>query len=575
VRFPGLLFARWLIAGWLIALMIPGPISASDTEEPTRGFDALAYHFDLELRDDTDRIDVTTYVELVATRSLATIELDLVGGANGGVPSGMVVSGVGIAMSEPGVTDDRRTYDALDFEPATARHYNNSLAIDLQQKLPAGREAIVRVDYAGVPSDGLIIGRNRYRDRTFFGDNYPNRARHWLATVDHPGDKALCGFSVTAPLHYSVVACGHRIEESDLTDGRKRTVWQSDVPIPTKVMTMGAARFAIESLEPVDGIAVETWVYPQDRDKGFRDFAPTPGILRFFVERLGPYPYEKMYSVQSTTRYGGMENAGNIFYGEGVVSGAGKRESLIAHELAHQWFGDSVSEAAWPHVWLSEGFATYGSALYLEHRDGRGGLRKTMQKAREDVEAYAVKSPSEAIVERDLGSLSKLLTPNTYEKGAWVLHMLRREVGDDAFWQILSTFYSRYRDRNAYTSDFVAVVQQVAGRDLSWFFDQWLERPGLPTVTGSFESLDGRVQVEIAQDLTGSYPGPEQEPFRFTLEMELFDPRGDSLGVETVEIERAAETFSFHTPEPVARIVLDPDTWLLASGLVGKDLPRK
>ena len=247
-----------------------------------------------------------------------------------------MVSAVGVAESEPGVTPDRRSYDQVEFTPATSRHFNNRLAIDLQEPLAAGREVLLRVDYSGIPIDGLIIGRNRYRERTFFGDNYPNRARHWLATVDDPSDKALCGFSVTAPLHYSVVACGRRTEHSDLNDGRRRTVWQSEVPIPTKVMVMGAARFAIEALESVDGIPVETWVYPQDRDDGFRDFAETPGILRFFVDRLGPFPYEKLYSVQSTTRYGGMENAGNIFYGEGVVTGSAARQSLIAHELAHQ-----------------------------------------------------------------------------------------------------------------------------------------------------------------------------------------------------------------------------------------------
>ena len=238
-------------------------------------------------------------------------------------------------------------------------------------------------------------------------------------------------------------------------------------------------------------------------------------------------------------------------------------------------FGDSVSEAAWPHVWLSEGFATYSAALYMEHRDGPDELRQTMARARDKVAAYAIRAPQERIFDRDLEGVSKLLTANTYDKGAWVLHMLRTEVGDETFWQVLSTFYSRFRDRNAGTDDFVAVVEQVSEKELAWFFEQWLERPGMPELSGQFETLEsGGARVEIWQEPLGKPQGAEA-PFRFTLELEMFDNAGDSLGVETVEIAESRETFALSADRPAVRVVLDPATRLLAGGLAGQDVPAR
>src|SRR5690606_33381103 len=164
---------------------------------------------------------------------------------------------------------------------------------------------------------------------------------------------------------------GARVEESDIEGDRRRTHTRSEVPIATKVMVIGVARFAVDHVREVNGIPVTSWVYPQDRDAGFSDYARAAAILDYFDSHIGPYPYLKLANVQSKTRYGGMENAGNIFYSEGSVTGTGRSEGTIAHEIAHQWFGDSVTEADWYHVWLSEGFATYFTLLWYEHAYGR------------------------------------------------------------------------------------------------------------------------------------------------------------------------------------------------------------
>ena len=156
---------------------------------------------------------------------------------------------------------------------------------------------------AACPADGLTIGTNRHGDRTFFADNWPNRAHHWLPVVDHPSDKALVSFAVTAPAHYQVVATGAFVEAVDLDGGRRRTEWRSRAPVATKVMAIGVARFARRREATVDGVPVETWVYPQDREAGLRAFAPAARVVGTFERRLGEYPYAKLANVQTTTRW--------------------------------------------------------------------------------------------------------------------------------------------------------------------------------------------------------------------------------------------------------------------------------
>jgi aminopeptidase N len=326
----------------------PGPAG-----KPQPGIDVQDYDFRLTLADTTDRIEGTATVRLrVTTDTLTAVRLDLVGPPVATGDPGMRVE----AVSENGAA-----------VPYT--HTADLLRITPDAGLAEGATHAFRIRYAGIPTDGLIIGTNRHGDRTFFGDNWPNRARHWLPVEDHLSDKATAEFWVTAPARYEVVSNGALV--SDSTTGDTRTThWRTDVPLPTKVMIIGVADFAVDTVATVDGVPVQSWVYPEDREAGFKDLRQAPPILRFFEENLGPYPYEKLANVQSATRYGGMENAAAIFYSEEAVADGEDSTPLLAHEIAHQWYGNTVTEADWPHLWLSEGFATYLTGLYLEHARG-------------------------------------------------------------------------------------------------------------------------------------------------------------------------------------------------------------
>ncbi|MFD2144179.1 M1 family aminopeptidase [Mucilaginibacter antarcticus] len=266
----------------------------------------------------------------------------------------------------------------------------------------------------------------------FFGDNWPNRAHNWLPCVDEPADKASVSFTVTAPDHYQVVANGVKGIETALPGQLKITRWSETAQLPTKVMVIGVAEFAIDHPKDVDDIPVYTYVFPENAAAGFRSYAVAGEILPFYIKNIGPYDYKKLANIQSKTIFGGMENAGAIFYSENSVTEKGI-ESLMAHEIAHQWFGDAVSEKSFHHLWLSEGFATYLTNYYLESKYGVDSLKALLAEQRAKIFKFERTGLKPVIDTTVTGDYMLLLNPNSYEKGAWVLHMLRRKIGDGAF----------------------------------------------------------------------------------------------------------------------------------------------
>ena len=252
------------------------------------------------------------------------------------------------------------------------RHKGEKLVLLSSKKFAAGDIASFNITYSGIPADGLIISKTKYERRSFFADNWPDRGHNWIPCHDDPADKASVEYIVTAPEHYKVVANGLQINETYNGNGFKTTTWKEDVPISPKVMVIGVADFAVNQSGTVnDSIPVYSWVYPEDSVKGFYDYALAKDILPFYISHVGPYGYKKLANVQSKTRFGGLENANTIFFSENSVRGNRHNEGLLAHEIAHQWFGNMATEKTFGHLWLSEGFATYFTILYFENKYGR------------------------------------------------------------------------------------------------------------------------------------------------------------------------------------------------------------
>ncbi len=531
----------------LLVLLI-APRATADDYPRDDGVDILHYAFQVTLSDANDEILGVATVRLrVDGQQVRTLNLDLVG-AGDDPGTGMTVRHV------------RRGEQAVAFT-----HEGDRLAIRLNDPAAASEEREYTIEYSGTPADGLIISKNRHGDRTFFGDNFPNRARHWLPTLDHPHDKATCEFTIIAPDHYRVIATGTRLEERELEGDLRRTHTRQDTPLSTYLMVIGVARFAVQELEPHHTIPISTWVYPQDEQDGFHDFALAAEPMEFFTEYIGPYPWSKLANVQSTTRYGGMENAGNIFYGERAVTGRQSLEGLIAHEIAHQWFGDSVTVEDWHHVWLSEGFATYFTHLFIEHARGREIMVRGLQRDRDRVIGYAQRNPDQPIIDPRI-PVENILSPNVYQKAGWVLHMLRKRIGDERFRRATSEFHRRFRHDNAVTDDFLAIVEEVAGVEFDDFFRQWFYTPGVPEFKGSWAYDEQRklVTININQNRA------DGTIYDVPLEVGIVLEKGQPPMIKPNRVKAKFYTVAWRVPHEPVNVVLDPNTWLLMKAEFGK-----
>ena len=537
----------WILALPLLAATPDGHTAA----RPRAGIDIEAYRFELTLRDDTQRISGRTTVTLRFTEDgVAELPLDLIGLR----PDGM-------GMEVAGVTSAGR--------PLEYRHENDLLTVRLPRVGRAGARDSLTIDYGGIPASGLRIGPNRYGERTFFSDNWPNRARNWLPTVDHVAEKAACAFVITAPAHYQVISNGVVVEETDLAGGMRLTHWRQSVPISPWLFVVGVARFAVQNLGEFNGKPVQTWVYARDRDAGFHDFAaPTLRVLDFFDDYVGPFAYDKLANVTSPATGGGMEAATALMYNERSVTGdrSVRWRNVVIHEIAHQWFGNAVTESEWDDVWLSEGFATYFTLLFREYAYGRDDFVAGLEQAAERVRAWYAMNPGYRIVHDGLEDMARVTSVATYQKGAWVLHMLRKRVGDEAFQRGIRSYYARHLNGTASTDDFMRAMEEASGADLRAFFDQWLRHGGNPVFEGSwrYDPGAGAVRVTLRQV-------QETGLFRMPLEIGVYTgPDRRPAQVVVVEVDSASHEFVLPVEEEPSDVRLDPNTWALFAAEFGR-----
>ncbi len=432
-------------------------------------------------------------------------------------------------------------------------HPSDRLVVRLASPPHSGELRTFTIRYHGTPTSGLRIGTNQYGDRTFFSQNWPDLARQWLPIIDHPYDKATSEFLITAPAKYQVV--GERPSSGRNRLGR----WPPRYPLEAVHTDCSLAEchwsgpeFASRNFARIHGVPLQTWLDYQDRDNGIVTFEnPSREAMEFYIDHIGAFPYEKLANVEAAGVSGGMEHASAIFYGEKSVTDKPATD-LVAHEIAHQWFGDSVTEKDWDDVWLSEGFATYFTLLCAEHYQGRDAFVAGLKQSRDIVFAVENKIPGVAVRHDNLSDMKKVLNELVYQKGGWTLHMLRGQIGTDKFWAGIRDYYRRYRDSNASTDDFRKVMEENSGVDLKWLFDQWLHRAGSPVVEGtwSYDAAAKKILVELAQKQEG-------DAYRLPLEI------GISGHIEKIEMTQKAQRFEIASDKEPTAVVLDPNTWVL------------
>ena len=519
----------------------------ADNYPKNLGIDVLNYSFDLTLSDNSNKIfgKATISIEIIK-EGQARIRLDLINRSQSPEGKGMLVETI-------------KTGD----KPMNFQHKNNELFIDLPPNLRVGDIVKLTSDYNGVPADGLRIGENKYGDRGFFSENWPTRARHWLPVIDHPYEKATSEFIVKAPAKYSVISNGLKQEESIIGLDLKLTHWKQSVPLSSWLYVLGVGKFAIQFLERFEGRSIETWVYPQDRDIGFEKFStPTKPALHFFSDYIGPYAYEKLANIVSPSVGGAMETATAIFYNENLLDESSSLwlRNAIIHEIAHHWFGNSVTEYNWDDAWLSEGFATYFTLLFREYAYGFDDYKEGLLEARRKTIDYYSENPDYQIVADNFEIHGAPTSLATYQKGAWVLHMLRNKIGKDNFRNGIRSYYRRFKNSTAVTRDFINEMELASNQDLDPFFWQWLYQGGIPKLEceWSYNDRSKEISITINQVQSADYT------YSFDLSLAIKAQDQSASQLVTIAINERRKSFKIPIEVKPDTITIDPEISLLA-----------
>ena len=527
---------------FVMLMLVASGRAAADTYPRQPGVDARHYVFRLSLlTSEANDIEGEAAVTLrVLTAGLREVALDLATPRADG--KGMTVATVTSAAG-----------------PVAFTHRENRLRLTLPPGLAAGQDVTVTITYRGIPADGLRLITNIHGERVAFSENWYNRARQWLPMIDHVADKATGEFVVTTRAEYQVIANGALVEQVDLDGGRRRTHWRQDVPISSWLYAVGISRFAVRHAGLVRGVPLEYWVFPQDAEKGFALFEKDARrSFEFYADYVGPFAYQKLAHVEAAGMGGGTEHASSIFYGEkGITAGNGP----VVHEVAHQWFGNAVTEHDWNDIWLSEGFATYFTLLYAEHAEGRDAFADGLRRSRATVLTLESSLPNTPVVHVNHDDAAREPTNQlVYQKGAWVLHMLRAQVGTETFWRGIRDYYREYMNTTTSTDQFRQVMERASGQDLTWFFRQWLNRAGVPAVSGTwrYDAAAREVVITVRQTQAA-------EPYRLSLGVGLVASEGALPAVRQMAVDGRETTMRVPAaPEPAA-VVLDPAVTTLAN----------
>jgi aminopeptidase N len=546
-------FAAALLCSTLGVGLAAGP-AAAETYQRQPGISVEHYVYGFEVADGTHNIkgDTVVTVRFVAD-GVDRFFLDLAAARPDG--TGMTVS----AVTEKGV-------------PVRFTHEGARLTLLLGHAPKQGEAHEYRIVYSGAPQDGLRFGTTDAGQRGIFTWNWPTKMREWAPAIDHISSKVTTEFVVTAPEQYTVAANGLLQSEVALGDGRKTTHWKQGVPITPWLNAVAIGRFQTYTGGTARGIPLQVWAPIGQKVDVENAFTVARRTIDFFGDVVGPFPYEKLGQVVAPFDRSSTEHASLIFYGGGGTRDGAQptprrgsadapalgRTGLLAHEIAHQWFGDSITEAGWGDVWLSEAFATYFADLYAEHYDGRDAFVASLKSERTGAFVAERKERDPVITPID-DSAGPDLTRVQYVKGGWVLHMLRQQVTTPIFFKAIKTYYASYHGGHATTPDLRRAMEQASGQDLGWFFDQWLTRIDSPKIDASwsYDEAAKVVRLSLTQSQTGA-------AYRLPIEIGTADqPRG-AFRVEKLQMDRKQQDFTIPMAQAPAELVLDPDTNLLA-----------
>ncbi len=481
-RFSAALIAALFLLGAVSAqAQTPGAAGIGDPYFPNLGnggYDVQHYAIDFTLDDDLAHFTATTTIDARATQDLSAFNLDFQAG-----------------QVDQVTVDDATAAFALD---------GSELTITPAAPLNDGDAFTVVVSYQGspesrdLPESFAALGWMPLTNGVAaLGE--PAGSSDWYPVNEHPADKAT--YTVRISVAKPLVAVSNGILESvvDEPDNPDRQIytWHMDQPMTSYLALLVVGDFARQDDKSPGGVPIRNYFPSRYADEGAEAFAAQGEMIDFFSSIFGDFPFDAYGALVLDTRVGfSLETQSMTVFDPGVMNAslqgsAARGEGTIAHELAHQWFGDSVSPKSWRDIWLNEGFATYASWLWFEHTSGREVIDTIANGLHDALHGDNLREQgmSEANIRQRLAQVAitgdptapKLFdTEGVYYRGALTLHALRLTVGDKAFFDIMSTYYDTYKYANASTDDFIAVAATVSGQPLNDFFQSWLYESAIP-----------------------------------------------------------------------------------------------
>jgi aminopeptidase N len=446
---------------------------------------------------------------------------------------------------------------------------DDELVVTFSEPVPAGREASVTVRYRAEPKKGLYFRTPELgfkpEDLHIWTQGEPEEARHWYPSYDYPNEKFTCEVTCHVPEGLVALSNGRKVSEQKDAQGLVAVRWMQDKPMVNYLVALVAGRLKFIEDRHRD-IPMRFWTPASEIAFASNSFFHTKPAMEFFEKEIGvPYPWDKYDQVCiQDYHWGGMENTTlttltiNTLFPNGYEN-LRSSQGLVAHELAHQWFGDLLTCKDWSHLWLNEGFATFYDKLYTEHRDGRDEYLYRVWEGLKTLTAGA--NTNKSIVWRKYNTPEEQFDGFAYGKGSFVLHMLREQLGTELFRRCVNTFVERHKFGSVVTEDFRAVVEDLSGRSYDQFFEQWVYHTGFPhlDIDWSWDEKAKLAKVSVRQ----SQPVTETAPL-FNVPLPVRFKTRSGVVERTFPVRDRVQEFSVPLPEQPQVVRIDPAASVLA-----------
>ncbi|MFN0127538.1 MAG: M1 family aminopeptidase [Verrucomicrobiales bacterium] len=461
------------------------------------------------------------------------------------------VAATGAALAEHQVTDDE-------------------LVLTFRDPIPPGATATVTVDYSAAPERGLYFRTPEMGypvgDTQLWTQGEPELHRFWFPGYDYPNERFTSEIVCHAPENMEVISNGVLAGRSKRPDGLVTTHWRQEQPHVNYLVALAVGHFT-KLEDSIDGLPLAVFVPPSNAAQAGNTFLDTKKVLTYFQREIGvPFPWAKYYQVYCHDFLaGGMENTSATFMAERLIFPTETEQLdtlhwLDAHETAHQWFGNLVTCRDWAHLWLNEGFASFYTLLYEAEKFGPDGFAQGLWNEAQEV--FNSAPDTKPIVWRDYTDPMHQFDYRAYPKGAWVLHMLRSQLGPDLFREGIKTYLTRHRDGIVTTDDLQQALEDVSGLSFDRFFDQWVYHGGFPELAVEYaweaDTKMARLTVRQTQSVT-----PQVPVFHFPLPIRFSLPGGQSRDT-TLEIKATSEDFYVALPSAPDLVRIDPAFTVLA-----------